>query len=226
NVQPAEGDQPARVHFVWVMRGGPKGMKSHNQGSRNAYFATFYPDSGTWRSADGTDLGDKIDLDEMLAHCTVLKTGPNLSEKLITRILVSEYPDGTPLVVYNLKEECWEAVWEDGDWRHRKVADQYAKDLERMPDGTHRLMLSPGKQISMEIRVQENQGGQWTQVFEETIPYENGADRTWSMAFIDQSKPEVDILMSQLKLGEEKEDYSGSWPVWTVNTSCAGEAAP
>ena len=218
SVQPAEGDMPERVHFVWVLRGGPNG---HNQGSRNVYMATYFPDTATWEAPGGVDLGEVIDLDEMLAYCTVLDTGPILAGRLVNRVLVSEYPDGTLLVVYNYRSACWEAVWEDGAWQHREVADIYAKDLEPMPDGSHRLLLSTQGQSEMEICVQKEKGGEWVKTFEKIVPYDDGADRTWTMAFIDQSKPEVDILMSQLKLGEEKEDYSGSWPVWSVDTSGA-----
>ncbi|MDP0495259.1 MAG: BNR-4 repeat-containing protein [Verrucomicrobiota bacterium JB024] len=218
SVQPADGDQPARVHFVWVMRGGPNG---HNQGSRNAYMATFYPESGTWEAPDGSDLGEIIDLDEMLDYCTVLDTGSILAEKLVNRILVSEYSDGSLLVIYNNRSECWEAVWDGDTWQHRKLADIAAKDLEPMPDGSHRLLLSTEGQTAMEMYIQQEKGGEWVKTFEKVVPYADGADRTWSMAFIDHSRPEVDILMSQLKLGEEKNDYSGSWPVWTVDTSSA-----
>ncbi len=216
SVQPADGENPDRVHFVWVMRGGPNG---HNQGSRNAYFATFLPDTGTWQSADGTDLGEEIDLDEMLASCVVLDTGSMPDERLINRMLCSYYEDGNPFVIYNKRNECWQATWEDGGWQHQRLEDIYAKDLERMPDGSHRILLAPGSQSSMEIREQQHKGGEWVKTFERAVPYADGADRTWSMAFIDDSRPEVDILMSQLKLGQEKKDYSGRWPVWTVDTS-------
>ncbi|QYY35805.1 BNR-4 repeat-containing protein [Ruficoccus sp. ZRK36] len=222
-LQPADGEHPDRVHFVWVMRGGPNG---HNMGSRNAYFATFLPESGTWQSADGTDLGELIDFDEMLAHCVLVDTGPQTEERLINRVLVSWYPDGTPFVVYNLRKNSWLAVWEDGAWKHEQIADLYAKDLERMPDGSHRLLLAPGTQVKVEIREQQHRGDPWVKTFEREIPYDNGADRTWSMGFIDNARPEVDILMSQLKIGQEKKDYSGKWPVWSVDTSSAEEPQP
>ncbi|MDP0494937.1 MAG: BNR-4 repeat-containing protein [Verrucomicrobiota bacterium JB024] len=221
SIQPADGEHPERIHFVWVMRGGPNG---HNQGSRNVYFATFIPETSTWQSVDGTDLGELIDLDEMLAHCVLLDTGPMLNERLVNRVLCSWYTDGTPFVIYNKRAECWQATYEDGQWKHERLEDLYAKDLERMPDGSHRLLLSPANQTLLEIREQKEKGGEWGRTFVRTVPYEDGADRTWSMAFIDDARPEVDILMSQLQVGQEKKDYSGRWPVWSLDTSSAPEA--
>ncbi|MDQ8194328.1 BNR-4 repeat-containing protein [Coraliomargarita sp. SDUM461004] len=223
SLEPAKGDEPDKIHFVWIMRGGPNG---HNQGSRNVYFASFIPDSGTWRSLDQTDLGTLIDLEEMLAHCIVLDTGPIYEEKLVTRALCSWYSDGSPIVIYNKREECWIAVWnqDSGLWEHEYYQDTLAKDLERMDDGSHRLLtISPSSSVPhlLSIYQQGQKGADWTQQFQQAIPYEDGADRTWSMAFLDHSLPEVDILLSQLKKGEEQRDYSGRWPVWTVDTSGA-----
>ncbi len=214
-VSPATDEQPERISLVWVMRGGPNG---HNIGSRNAYYAVFLPESGTWQSVDGTDLGRMIDLEEMEAHCAFLDTGPQPDHQQVTRILTSWYADGTPFVFYDTPQGCWQATWRDGQWQHENMWNLNGKDLELMPDGSHRMLLAPPGQKSVLIYEQAAKGEAWVKTFESEIPYDNGADRTWSMGFLDHSRPEVDVLMSQLKRGEEKKDYTGSWPVWTMSS--------
>ena len=224
HIEPADGQHPDRVQFNWVMRGGPKG---HNKGSRNLYFAYFLPDTGTWQSVDGTDLGDWIDLDEMLAHCIVRKTGPVLNGRAINSIVSSYLPDAAPFVMYEFHREAWQATWTGKEWRHDRFDKRLnVRAMRRMPDGSHRLLVAPPGQPSVLIYEGPGEAGKWRKTFEHKIPYEDGANRTWSMCFIDNGRPEVDILMSQLDNTKEQEDVSGKWPVWVLRTDMPSGLTP
>lgn len=204
-----------RIQMTWVMRGGPNG---HNMGGRNAYFAYFIPSTGCWQGADGEDLGEWINFEEMLDHCLIKDTGAYLSGYPVDKIMSSYFSDGTPLVIYNLDGAAQQAVWVDGGWQHKPLSDLSAKSIRRMPDGGLRVLLASSSQTKMEILQLNQKCGNWERVFEADVPYENGADRTWSMSFIDVGRPELDVLMSQIDKGQEKNDYSGRWPVWAVDT--------
>lgn len=208
------GAQPARVQFTWMMRGGPNG---HNIGERNAYFASFFPATATWSGADGVDLGDWIDLSEMLAHCLVWDTGPVDTGYPIGKILSSHFADGTPLAISDL-DGTQQAMWTGSQWQIDTISPLDAMGLRRMPDGRQRLLLTPPSQPSMTILQLGEKGGEWQSTFEESIPYENGADRSWSMGFIDDGQADVDVMISQINVDQAKTNYTGIWPVWTVNT--------
>ena len=74
------------------------------------------------------------------------------------------------------------------------------------------------QQPSLVVKELIQQGGTWQSMFEDAIPYQNGADRSWSMGFIDDGQPELDILISQINSDEEKTNHAGEWPVWSVDT--------
>tara|TARA_R100000027_G_scaffold61790_2_gene53422 strand:- start:2297 stop:3616 length:1320 start_codon:yes stop_codon:yes gene_type:complete len=210
-------DEPGeeRVQFSWVMRGGPNG---HNRGSRNGYFASFIPSTGTWQGADGIDLGEWIDFDEMLDHCLVADTGPILKGYGIDKIVSATLPDSSPIVVYNLGGSAHQAEWDGEAWQSSKISDLNAKSIRELSDGTLRLLVAPPSQPSIEVLERTPGGGHWTPVFSAPVPYDNGATSTWSMSFIENARLDLEILMSQIERGQEKVDYSGSWPVWAVGT--------
>lgn len=222
-IEPAQADRPDRVHFTWVMRGGPKG---HNIGSRNLYFAYFLPASATWRAADWTDLGGWVDYEEMLAHCVVRQAGPAYDTQVVKTCMSSFLPDGRPFVLYQYTHQAWQATWDGSAWRH-SVFDKRlnVRGIRRMTDGSHRLLVSPPSQPSVAIYAGPGEPDAWEKTFEREIPYDRGANRTWSMGFIDNGLPEADVLMSQIDNNQEQEDYSGKWPVWVLSTDGA-DAAP
>ena len=219
-IVPGRAGGPDKIQFTWVMRGGPKG---HNQGSRSAYFAYFLPDTGTWEAVDGTGLGDLIDYAEMNANCVFQDTGPVPEGRSINTTMSSYHTDGRPFILYEFERATWQASWTGQKWEHENLGKQVVDDLQRLPDGSHRMLISPGGQPSLQLRVQDAAGGPWQTVMDEKIPYQDGANRTWSIGFIDDARPELEAVMSQLNNTEERTNYRGVWPVWVLDVrSCLG----
>jgi len=214
-IEPGRDGRPDRIHFTWFLHGGPHG---HNQGSRDAYFAYFIPSTGRWQAVDGTDLGEVIDYRETLDHCTVRSTGPVLDKLTIGTTISSYRPDGTPFVLYNYLGTSYEDTWTGTAWRSEPLGKFNVDDIQRLPDGSHRLLVVPPGQKWLRLMTQPAAGGAWTTIFESDIPYQDGADKTWSMGFIDDARPEVEVLLSQLKWHDERTNYRGEWPVWILDT--------
>lgn len=214
-IEAATDAHPSRVQFTWLMRGGPNG---HNRGGEGGYFAYFLPKTGSWQSADGVSLGDWIDYEEMRAHCTVVATEPYLQGYPIDKIMSASLLDGRPMVLYNFEGHAHQAIWNGQTWDHMLISDGNVKSIRQMGDGRIRILLATPGQSLMEIRELAAEGGEWASVFESAIPYDSGATNSWSMGFIEGAQPELEVLISQIERGQEKVDYSGSWPVWAVNT--------
>ncbi|MDP0501860.1 MAG: BNR-4 repeat-containing protein [Verrucomicrobiota bacterium JB022] len=218
-VEAATPEHPLRIQFAWTMHGGPTG---HNRGSRNAYFAYFMPETETWMAADGTELGDLIDLDEMLAHCIVVESGPAPDDLLIRGLVSTHLDTGEPVVAYSRDRTVHWAVHRDGEWQHREIAPGFPTDLRRKEDGTLR-MASHVDVTTSQLQVWEldEAAREWRLVLESEIPFGNGSDRAWQTAFIDQGRPEFEMLIQQKNREEDRSDYSGKWPVFAVDLSAA-----
>ena len=214
-VEPGGDGQPDRVHFTWVMRGGPEG---HNQGSKNLYFAYFVPDSETWQAVDGTDLGEHIDYNEMIGHCVVYDTGPVLDGRAIEGSASTYFDDGTPVVVFNLSGQGGQmAIYENGLWTTERVSNLGIRDIKRNVNGGLR-MLGENNQI-IEVRNLADRDASWEFGYRAFIPYENYANSTTSASFIDNGLRELEVLLHQVDRNLWTDDYSGRWPVWVIDST-------
>jgi hypothetical protein len=146
--QPAQGDRKERIHLAWTIAGGGPGSHTHDQFTRNIYYAYMDPATGTTYDITGRDLGPSVDNAEAEMYCKALDTGcSNCAHQTGYQISVSYNDDATPLILFGHYQNGLTAVRRVGTgWMARVVTPQTGepRDINRIGPNAFQVFRSSG----------------------------------------------------------------------------------
>ncbi|MBP1967544.1 BNR-4 repeat-containing protein [Paenibacillus aceris] len=223
--EPGKGDLPGRIHLTWSMWGGPKG---HACEGRGCFYAAFDPLSERMYSADGDDLGQCIYFENMMEKCLIDTAEPtyDISHTILCPVSVSDPLTNKPVVAYGYRDkdrthgEIRVARWKERRWAIQTLFEtSYEfRDMELVPTND-KLRIVFWSQNTLCIQQSFDGGATWQPESQTEVPFDNGAYYAPYTNFIENHKPEVQLLLGQVNWQEAFTDYSGKWSVYAVGNT-------
>jgi hypothetical protein len=152
--QRAGRGRPERVHIVYTLAGGGPEGNRHDRYHRNLYYTVFTPGDLRFHSADGTDLGHRVDDATQERRLRIVETPleslpPSRAGYLVRSPdyiqLVGTLAGRTPFVVWMQTgtdgvRSVHAAVWTPGGWRIRRLATGlWIREMEQLGPLTWRV---------------------------------------------------------------------------------------
>ncbi len=234
---PGENGNPDRLLIAWTRSGKGPGYPDgyYDSFHKDAFVAWF--DTGTRRFAgyDGQDLGDTVDIPEMIAHCRAMDTGDPLEgdPKAVGYFFVPAALDNGGIA---LAFEYWKdsgdgglggredngkmmvARWDGTEWRYQVHGNLVNPDLERDPDGTLRLYghrfaaYDGGRGGFFYVMRSLDQGETWH--LEKVL---KDPERTMTRAYvIDNAHPHLKVLLNEWGNENDDNNVEGFYRIWTA----------
>jgi hypothetical protein len=148
-----------RIHLVYTLAGGGPGQHVHDHFHRNIYHASFDPETLTFSSAAGRDLGTQVDDAEQERYLEVVETPLVRPASLKSPDYIQQVgwlPGGAPFVLWFEFDETGTAlnrlaVWNGRRWVPRQVATGLrTREVEPVLPGVWRAYATRDDQPSIE----------------------------------------------------------------------------
>ena len=159
-------ENPERFTFVWTLAGGGPTQHVHDKFHKDVYFATFTPADHHFHNAAGKDLGTSIQ-NGALASCLVVDTGKPVDKNPGYFQFAGTFGDGTPTVVYSMKDGEYAGHWTGKAWKTAKVGTGYVLDMEPAGASTFRVYTASGSTVTTYLL---GQTPSWTRETSFTAP--------------------------------------------------------
>jgi hypothetical protein len=140
-------ENPERFSIVWTLAGGGSGQHKHDAFHKNVYYAYFTPADQHFHNAAGQDLGTAIPGNAMAA-CLVADTGKPVDKNPGYFQLTGTFGDGTPVVVYTMKDGNHAGHWTGTAWQTAKLGTGYVMDMEPVDGNTFRVYTRSGSTVT------------------------------------------------------------------------------
>ncbi len=238
--QPAGEHGPERFLISWSIAGGGPEQERHVAYTKDIYCAAFVPSQDAFYSVGGAEIGPFIDDPDAQEHCLAYDTGELDPEARRATFWHSVAPsfnpaNGNPIVAFGVLNkdrvaltgdgrDDWHqeiqydgkvAIWDDGRWVHRDVAEQLPiKAIQQCgPDCFRAYCGADG------VHVFESIDGGHTWAEEVTMEARNAA----MFNVVDQARPEIMALVTQREQplqdgrpGHSPDEYRQNFLVWTL----------
>ena len=219
-LEPASDNIPERFSMGWTKAGGGFNTIEHNGYHKDAHFAYFYPDNGTFTNVQGEDLGNFIDYDEMKTTI-VFDSGPldPNNKRIVDYTFAPSYLDGTryPILLFNFNRTVISSTWNGTAWSYQDVVLDTSYnlfDVQKIGRENFRLLHADGAITSYETG---NAGKTWM----ETSRIRSGKLSSVSKVItIENAHPDMEVITMENDLcywGECEKSYSGIYKIFALD---------
>ena len=238
--QPAGEHGPERFLISWSIAGGGPDQARHVAYTKDIYCAAFTPSDDMFYSVGGAELGAFIDDPDAYQHCLAYDTGeldPEARRATFWHTVAPSFnpANGNPLVAFGILNkdkveitgdgrDDWHqeiqydgkvAIWDDGRWVHRDVAEELPiKAIQQCGADCFRAYCGTDG-----VHVFNSTDGGRTWAAEVTLHARNAA----MFNVVDNARPEIKVLVTQREQprqggrpGHSPDDYRQNFQVWTL----------
>lgn len=143
-----------KFHLLWTMAGGGSpDVHGHGTQIHDVFYATFDPVTRHFATADGEDLGDQLDEQEMLTKAIVWRSNRELLHGTGFTHSVQTLADGRPVIVFYDNQTGGQRAWLTAGrhtgrgWEFTRLTQEYGLlDSEKTGPNTLRVYTQRGSE--------------------------------------------------------------------------------
>lgn len=214
-------EKDGQIGISFVMSGGPQG---HVSASKNLYYVELNTTTDTAENALGENLGSSVNGLDELEKCKVTTAAPSStgSKHPIFTGKPILYGDGSVMIGYGMRDNennvdrIELAKFESGNWTKSTIVPGSRHFLDMKLNEANTLEILHGTpEGTFKNLISHDLGESWTEDYTITPQYNNGADATAALNYIESAKT-VKVIGTTIDVSDKYTDYSGKWPIYAV----------